>query len=95
MLVVRMVMMVKVMAFVCRITGSMAAGLLGAGMFSFSRLTWTWSVTAEVFALNNLLVALLLVVAVYFNQCAQQEKAKVWSVRGYTHSGLFCQGRER
>ena len=65
---------------VCRITGSVAAGLLGAGMFGFSRLTWTWSVTAEVFALNNLLVAILLVVAVYFNQCAAQEKAKVWSV---------------
>ncbi|KAK7104648.1 hypothetical protein V1264_019331 [Littorina saxatilis] len=58
-------------------TGSVVAGLLATGMFSFSRLTWTWSVTAEVFALNNLLVAVLLVTAVRFSQCGAKDKTKV------------------
>jgi hypothetical protein len=46
-------------------------------MFAWSSLTWRWSVTAEVFALNNLLVAVLLLVVVGFNKAPAQHKPKV------------------
>jgi hypothetical protein len=50
--------------FLCRgvgrWSGSPAAGVLAAGAFAFSPIVWPYAVTAEVFALNNLFVALLL-----------------------------------
>lgn len=42
------------------------AGLVTAGLFAFSPLTWRYAVTAEVFALNNLIVAMLIYLAVCF-----------------------------
>ncbi|XP_068110482.1 protein O-mannosyl-transferase TMEM260 isoform X2 [Hyperolius riggenbachi] len=53
-----------------RLSGSSAAGILAVGLYSFSRLTWQWSIAAEVFSLNNLFVALLMALVVEF------EKAK-------------------
>lgn len=46
-------------------------------MFGYSRLTWTWAVAAEVFALNNFLLSLLLAIAVYFRISSAEEKPKV------------------
>ncbi|KAK2182241.1 hypothetical protein NP493_359g00020 [Ridgeia piscesae] len=52
---------------VLRLTsGCIASSLLTTGLFALSRLTWTWSVTAEVFGLNNLFVAVLMLLVVLF-----------------------------
>ncbi|XP_025106070.1 transmembrane protein 260-like isoform X3 [Pomacea canaliculata] len=61
-------------------TGCLAPGLLAAGMFGFSRLTWSWSVRAEVFALNNLLLGMLLLVAVQFNFSSLKDRVKISKV---------------
>ncbi|XP_048341824.1 transmembrane protein 260 isoform X1 [Sphaerodactylus townsendi] len=56
-------------------------------MFSFSRLTWQWSIAAEVFSLNNLFVGLLMVLSVHFEAATSpQERSKVCKV------GAFCCG---
>lgn len=44
----------------------MGSALLTLGLFSINKLTWTWSVSAEVFGLNNLFIALLMFIAVMF-----------------------------
>jgi len=43
-----------------RLTGCVGSSLLAVGVFAFNKLTWNWSVSAEVFGLNNLFVALLM-----------------------------------
>src|SRR5512133_2791925 len=48
---------------VCRWTKAPWAGLLSAGLFAFSPLAWRYAVTAEVFALNDLLLAAMLLLA--------------------------------
>lgn len=63
---------------VCRLSGSRAGGILAAGVFSFSRLTWQWSIAAEVFSLNNLFVGLLMALTVRFEEAtAAKERSKV------------------
>ncbi|XP_075388500.1 protein O-mannosyl-transferase TMEM260 isoform X2 [Tenrec ecaudatus] len=72
---------------VFRLSGSCAGGALAAGVFAFSRLAWQWSVTAEVFSLNNLFVGLLLALTVHFEQAATaQERSKIAKI------GAFCCG---
>ena len=44
------------------------AGLLTAGLFAFSPLVWRYAVVAEVFALNNLIVALMIYLAVRYQE---------------------------
>ncbi|EGD78311.1 hypothetical protein PTSG_09378 [Salpingoeca rosetta] len=43
-------------------------GIVAAALFSFTRLTWMYSITAEVFAMNNFFVALLLVFLIRYIQ---------------------------
>src|SRR2546427_1980586 len=43
------------------------AGPLAAGLFAFSPLVWRYAVVAEVFALNNLLIALMIYSAVRYS----------------------------
>jgi len=43
-----------------RLTGCVGSSLLAVGVFAFNKLTWSWSVSAEVFGLNNLFTALLM-----------------------------------
>jgi len=62
---------------VYRMTSNPGAGVLSAGMFAFSRLTWTWSVSAEVFALNNLLISALIFTAVTFDLDTHKTYTKV------------------
>lgn len=49
-------------------TGCWWAGVFAAGMFAFSPLTWEYATQGEVFALNNLLLAALLLVAVGYHR---------------------------
>uniref|UniRef100_X1Z2A4 DUF2723 domain-containing protein n=1 Tax=Capitella teleta TaxID=283909 RepID=X1Z2A4_CAPTE len=53
---------------VLRVTSCFGSSLLAFSLFSFSRLTWTWSASAEVFALNNFLIAVIILIAVIFEQ---------------------------
>ena len=54
----------------CRViqlwTGQVWAGVCGAGLFAFSALVWDYARQAEVFALNNLLLTLVLLTATRF-----------------------------
>nr|KAF6394040.1 transmembrane protein 260 [Pipistrellus kuhlii] len=72
---------------VFRLSGSHAGGILAAGVFSFSRLTWQWSISAEVFSLNNLFVGLLMALTVHFEEAATaKERSKIAKI------GAFCCG---
>ncbi|XP_071601342.1 protein O-mannosyl-transferase TMEM260 isoform X2 [Heliangelus exortis] len=72
---------------VFRLSGSYAGGILAAGVFSFSRLTWQWSITAEVFSLNNLFVGLLMALTVDFEEASTaKERSKISKL------GAFCCG---
>ncbi|KAM9068405.1 protein O-mannosyl-transferase TMEM260 isoform 2-T2 [Sarcophilus harrisii] len=72
---------------VFRLSGSYAGGILAAGVFSFSRLTWQWSIAAEVFSLNNLFVGLLMALAAHFEKATTAEdRSKISKI------GAFCCG---
>uniref|UniRef100_A0A8D2MCV1 Transmembrane protein 260 n=1 Tax=Zonotrichia albicollis TaxID=44394 RepID=A0A8D2MCV1_ZONAL len=72
---------------VFRLSGSYAGGILAAGVFSFSRLTWQWSITAEVFSLNNLFVGLLMALTAHFEEASTaKERSKI------SKWGAFCCG---
>ncbi|KAF2985353.1 hypothetical protein EK904_015135, partial [Melospiza melodia maxima] len=69
------------------LSGSYAGGILAAGVFSFSRLTWQWSITAEVFSLNNLFVGLLMALTAHFEEASSaKERSKI------SKWGAFCCG---
>jgi len=52
-----------------------AAAALGSGLFAFSRNVWMYSIQSEVFALNNLFVALAILFAVRFGRKAEAAAA--------------------
>lgn len=58
--------------YACRLTRCVGSSLMAVGLFSVSKLTWTWSVSAEVFGLNNCFVGLLMVLAVDFDLSAAE-----------------------
>lgn len=51
-----------------RLAGPGPGAVLAGGLFAVSRLSWQWSVVAEVFALNNLFVGLILVLTASFHR---------------------------
>nr|XP_005986572.1 PREDICTED: transmembrane protein 260 [Latimeria chalumnae] len=72
---------------VFRLSGSYAGGILAAGVFAFSRLTWQWSIAAEVFSLNNFFVGLLMALTVCFeNASTAQDRSKISKI------GALCCG---
>ncbi|XP_026633897.1 transmembrane protein 260 isoform X3 [Microtus ochrogaster] len=73
---------------VFRLSGSHAGGILAAGVFSFSRLTWQWSIAAEVFSLNNLFVGLLMALTVRFEEAAAAKERSKIAVIGAFSCGL-------
>jgi hypothetical protein len=62
-------------AAVARRSGSAPAGFLAGCGFAFSPGVWRYAVCAEVFALNNLLLALLLLLAVAYDERAERRYA--------------------
>ncbi|XP_071971849.1 protein O-mannosyl-transferase TMEM260 [Engystomops pustulosus] len=70
-----------------RLSGSYSAGILAAGLYSFSRLTWQWSIAAEVFSLNNLFVVMLMGLTVEFHKAKTDSKRSKISLYG-----AFCCG---
>lgn len=59
-----------------RLTGPGPGAVLAGGLFAASRLSWQWSMVAEVFALNNLFVGLLLVLTAFFH-CAESAQQRM------------------
>ncbi|GAB1599586.1 transmembrane protein 260, partial [Argonauta hians] len=54
-----------------RETRQPAAALLVVALFSTNRLTWRWSLTSEVFALNNLLIAVIIYLSFSLEKASQ------------------------
>ncbi|XP_031218947.1 transmembrane protein 260 isoform X2 [Mastomys coucha] len=76
---------------VFRLSGSHAGGILAAGVFSFSRLTWQWSIAAEVFSLNNLFVGLLMALTVRFEEAtAAEERSKIAAIGAFSCGLSLC-----
>ncbi|KAG7238546.1 hypothetical protein INR49_030819 [Caranx melampygus] len=72
---------------VCRLTGPGPGAVLAGGLFAVSRLSWQWSMVAEVFTLNNLFVGLLFFLIVSFH-CAEKTDQR----RKIAHWGALCCG---
>src|SRR5260370_6477366 len=51
------------------------AGVLAAGLFAFSPVIWRYAVVGEVFALNNLIVALMLYLAIRYSENGERKVA--------------------
>ena len=60
-----------------RVSASAAAGWVAVSLFALTRLTWMYSVGAEVFALNNLLCAALIHQAVVFFEQPTLRRASI------------------
>lgn len=61
---------------VIRLTGRLSCGALAVGLWCWCKLTWTWSITSEVFSLNNLFITSIMKLSVDFYQSSDQEKQK-------------------
>uniref|UniRef100_A0A8C7YR66 Transmembrane protein 260 n=1 Tax=Oryzias sinensis TaxID=183150 RepID=A0A8C7YR66_9TELE len=74
---------------VCRLVGPGPGAVLAGGLFAVSKLSWQWSMVAEVFTLNNLFVGLLFFLTVSFH-CAQtpRQRWKELSLNGLVYLGL-------
>lgn len=57
-----------------RLAGPGPGAVLAGGLFAACRLSWQWSVVAEVFALNNLFVGLLLALTASFHRAESAEQ---------------------
>ena len=71
---------ILVYLFIYRITSSLGSAILGVCFWCFSKLTWTWSITAEVFGMNNLFTAVLLYLMTCFQDAEESQKTKVCKV---------------
>uniref|UniRef100_A0A8C5ENG6 Transmembrane protein 260 n=1 Tax=Gouania willdenowi TaxID=441366 RepID=A0A8C5ENG6_GOUWI len=72
---------------VCRLAGPGPGAFLAGGLFAVSRLSWQWSMVAEVFTLNNLFVGLLFFLTASFH-CAATATQR-WKI---AHWGAVCCG---
>ncbi|XP_056915459.1 transmembrane protein 260 [Takifugu flavidus] len=72
---------------VCRLAGPGPGAILAGGLFAVSRLSWQWSVVAEVFTLNNLFVGMLLLLTASFHRAKNASQR-----RKIAHWGALCCG---
>ncbi|KAK2891755.1 protein O-mannosyl-transferase TMEM260 isoform X1 [Channa argus] len=72
---------------VCRLAGPGPGAVLSGGLFAVSRLSWQWSMVAEVFTLNNLFVGLLFSLVTSFH-CAENASQR----KKTAHWGALCCG---
>uniref|UniRef100_A0A667Y1T8 Transmembrane protein 260 n=1 Tax=Myripristis murdjan TaxID=586833 RepID=A0A667Y1T8_9TELE len=72
---------------VCRLAGPGPGAVLAGGVFAVSRLSWQWSMVAEVFTLNNLFTGLLFSLTASFH-CAENAPQR----RKIAHWGALCCG---
>lgn len=71
-----------------RLAGPGPGAVLAGGLFAVSRLNWQWSVVAEVFALNNFFIGILLFLTTSFH-CAETATHRV-KVTQHTPSLICC-----
>uniref|UniRef100_A0A3Q1G120 Transmembrane protein 260 n=1 Tax=Acanthochromis polyacanthus TaxID=80966 RepID=A0A3Q1G120_9TELE len=69
------------------LAGPGPGAVLAGGLFAVSRLSWQWSMVAEVFTLNNLFVGLLFFLTASFH-CAESATQR----RKVAHWGALCCG---
>ncbi|XP_063427497.1 protein O-mannosyl-transferase TMEM260-like [Mytilus trossulus] len=62
---------------VIRLTGRLSCGAFAVGLWCWCKLTWTWSITSEVFSLNNLFITIIMKLSVDFNYSAGEMKQKI------------------
>ncbi|CAG2198436.1 Transmembrane protein 260 [Mytilus edulis] len=62
---------------VIRLTGRLSCGGFAVGLWCWCKLTWTWSITSEVFSLNNLFITIIMKLSVDFNYSAGEMKQKI------------------
>ena len=68
---------VVVMALIAlRVSKNVPAAIFTAALFAFSPTVWTYATTAEVFALNNFLLALFFFLVLAYERSPSQENAK-------------------
>ncbi|KAK2826096.1 hypothetical protein Q5P01_020310 [Channa striata] len=72
---------------VCRLAGPGPGAVLSGGLFAVSRLSWQWSMVAEVFTLNNFFVGLLFYLTSSFH-CAENASQR----KKTAHWGALCCG---
>ncbi|XP_061600425.1 protein O-mannosyl-transferase TMEM260 isoform X2 [Cololabis saira] len=72
---------------VCKLAGPGPGAVLAGGVFAVSRLSWQWSMVAEVFTLNNLFVGLLFFLISIFH-CAENSEHR----NKIAHWGALCCG---
>lgn len=74
-----------------RLEGPGPGAVLAGGLFAVSRLSWQWSMVAEVFALNNLFVGLLFFLTAGFH-CAENaaQRQKVNHPPAVSHVSEIC-----
>ena len=75
-------------ASVFRISRNAWAGIFTGGLFAFSSLVWSYAVQAEVFPLNNLLVATLIYIFIRFAEAPQSKSAQRFVMTGALVTGL-------
>ncbi|XP_033736390.1 transmembrane protein 260-like [Pecten maximus] len=75
---------------VLRLTGRPSAAVLAVGMWGWCKLTWAWSITAEVFGLNNMFVALLMFLALKFEDADKQSQIKMSLVGSFMCALSLC-----
>lgn len=73
-----------------RLAGPGPGAVLAGGLFAVSRLSWQWSMVAEVFTLNNLFIGLLFFLTASF-RCAenatQRKKVTQNTTQQMQHTG--------
>ncbi|KAM9787559.1 protein O-mannosyl-transferase TMEM260 isoform X1 [Syngnathus typhle] len=72
---------------VCRLVGPGPGAALAGGVFAISRLTWQWSMVAEVFTLNNLFTGLL-----FFSTASFHSAKNASERRKHSQWGALCCG---
>lgn len=76
-----------------RLAGPGPGAVLAGGLFAVSRLSWQWSVVAEVFTLNNLFVGLLFFLTASFHRAESTTQRRKVTQRGTLLPSLgpvFC-----
>ncbi|CAI9744401.1 Hypothetical predicted protein [Octopus vulgaris] len=72
-------------------TGQPSAALLAVALFSVNRLTWNWSVTAEVFSLNNLFLSILTCLSFMLENAVQpSRKLRLARIGAFVSALCLC-----
>ncbi|KAL3874363.1 hypothetical protein ACJMK2_037389 [Sinanodonta woodiana] len=77
-------------ATILRLQCSLGAAIFGTFLFFLGKLMWTWSITAEVFGMNNLFVALLLYLMVCFEDAEGPKQFTISRIGAFVCGLALC-----